>query len=205
MQHSPEALQQEIKALEERLQQARRALQALQGGISLGDDDLELIELSESDIVAEPDDDQLVERVKPPLRSIADPWSGVAVSGVEPSDGETAEISSVEDAWPAAAQSGRDPLMTGTLAELYVSQGFTDKAAGIYRDILATEPGNSTAATRLAELESQLLSAGSAEQTSGEQSSAVAAVPPQGVADTGSVLPVLEGWLENIRRLRECR
>lgn len=205
MQHSPETLQQEIKALEERLQQARRALQALQGGISLGDDDLELIELSESDIVAEPDDDQLVERVKPPLRSIADPWSGVAVSGVEPSDGETAEISSVEDAWPAAAQSGRDPLMTGTLAELYVSQGFTDKAADIYRDILVTEPANTAASKRLAELELLLLSAGSPVQPASEQSVAMGVVPPQGIADAGSVLPVLEGWLENIRRLRECR
>jgi len=205
MQHSPEALQLEIKALEERLQQARRALQALQGGISLGDDELELIELSESDIVAEPEEDQLVERVKPPLRQIADPWSGVAVSGAESSAGGPAEVTSVEDAWPTAVQGGRDPLMTGTLAELYVSQGFTDKAAGIYRDILATEPDNAAAAARLAELETELLAAGSTAQPTSGQSAVMASVPPQGAADAGSVLPVLEGWLENIRRLRECR
>lgn len=205
MQHSPEALQQEIKALEERLQQARRALQALQGGISLGDDELELIELSESDIVAEPEDDRLVERVKPPLRQVADPWSGVSVSGAESPAGESAEVTSVDAAWPTAAQGGRDPLVTGTLAELYVSQGFTDKAADIYRNILATEPGNAAAAARLAELEKELLAAGSTTQPTSGQSAALAAVPPQGAADAGSVLPVLEGWLENIRRLRECR
>lgn len=205
MQHSPEALQQEIQALEERLQQARRALQTLQGGISVDDDGLELIELSESDIVAEPEDDQLVERVKPPLRPIADPWAGVAANVSEPTATHVSELASVEDAWPTVAPAGRDPLMTGTLAELYVSQGFTDKAAGIYRDILATEPGNAAAAARLTELEAQMLAAGSAAQSTGEQSAAMVAVPQQGAADAGSVLPVLEGWLENIRRLRECR
>jgi hypothetical protein len=205
MQHSPEVLQQEIKALEERLQQARRALQALHGGIGQDDDELELIELSESDIVAEPEDDQLVERVQPPLRPIVDPWAGVAANVSEPTAAHVSEVASVEDAWPTAAPVNRDPLMTGTLAELYVSQGFTDKATDIYRDILATEPGNATAASRMAELESQLLAAGSEVLPAGEQSSAMAAVPQQGAADAGSVLPVLEGWLENIRRLRECR
>jgi len=205
MQHSPEALQQEIHALEERLQQARRALQTLQGGISLGDDELELIELSESDIVAEPEDDQLVERVKPPLRPIDDPWAGVSGNAFAAAGAGGDGVTSVEDAWPTSAPGIRDPLMTGTLAELYVSQGFTDKAAGIYRDILVTEPANTVAAKRLAELESLLLSAGSTAQPAGEQSVTLPAVPPQGTADAGSVLPVLEGWLENIRRLRECR
>jgi len=205
MQHSPEVLQQEIKALEERLHQARRALQALHGGSGQDDDELELIELSESDIVVESEADQLVERVKPPLRPIADPWAGVAANVAEPAAVHVSEVASVEDAWPTAAPGSRDPLMTGTLAELYVSQGFTDKAAGIYRDILATEPGNNTAAARLAELEAQLLAAGSEVLPAGDQPPALAAVPPQGVADAGSVLPVLEGWLENIRRLRECR
>jgi hypothetical protein len=204
MQHSPEALQQEIKTLEERLQQARRALQELQGGISL-DDGLELIELSEHDIVAEPEDDQLVERIATPLRPVADPWAGVAASVPETGAAVTPDVASVEQAWPEIAPVGRDPLMTGTLAELYVSQGFTDKAAAIYRDILTAEPANDAAAARLAELESQLLSAGSVMLSADELPDAVAAVPSQGVADAGSVLPVLEGWLENIRRLRECR
>lgn len=204
MQHSPEALQLEIKTLEERLQQARRALQELQGGISL-DDGLELIELSENDIVAEPEDDQLVERVTAPLRPVADPWAGVAANVPEPAVAVTPDVTSVEQAWPEIVATGRDPLMTGTLAELYVSQGFTDKAAAIYRDILAAEPDNDAAAARLDELESQLLSAGSVMMSADELPDAVAAVPAQGAADAGSVLPVLEGWLANIRRLRECR
>lgn len=207
MQQSTEALQQEIRALEERLQQARRALQALHPGGSVAalDDELELIELSESDIIAEPDTDQLVERAKAPARPVADPWAGVSVSQAEPSVDDRA-IPAVAEAsvWPEPAPVGRDPLKTGTLAELYVSQGFTDKALAIYRDILADEPGNTTAAARIAELESPQ-SAGAVVMSVDELPDAVAALPVQGTADDRTVLPVLEGWLNNIRRIRECR
>lgn len=201
MQQSSEALQQEIKYLEERLQQARRALQELQGGISL-DDGLELIELTENDIIAEPEPDQLVERTKTPLRPVEDPWAGVTAAAPAAA---VEEPGPVEAAWPKNAPSGRDPLRTGTLAELYVSQGFTDKAVEIYRDILAVEPDNAAAAVRLAELESAQLSNVSAVTTAAELQETKVAVPSHGAADTSTVLPVLEGWLENIRRLRECR
>lgn len=204
MQQSSEALQQEIKTLEDRLQQARRALQELQGGISL-DDGLELIELTERDIVVEAETDQLVERVKAPARPVADPWAGVAVSGFEPPAAVPLTVAAETSVWPETLPTGRDPLMTSTLAELYVSQGFADKALGIYRDILAAEPGNTTVAARLAELESQQQSVGSVVMAADELSEVVTAVPAQGTADDSSVLPVLEGWLENIRRLRECR
>jgi len=203
MQHSPEALQQEIKALEERLQQARRALQELQGG-SAQDDELELIELSESDIIDEPEDDQLVERFESPLQPVADPWAGIAVNVPESSVDVADEVTSVEEAWPEVAPAARDPLMTGTLAELYVSQGFTDKAVNIYRDILSAEPDNTTVAARLAELEAQVPENQSV-PPSNELTETLAIVPDQVVATTGSIVSVLEGWLENIRRLRECR
>lgn len=200
MQHSTEALQQEIKALEERLQQARRALQELQGGLTL-DDGLELIELSENDIVFEPEQDQLVERLAAPVIPVADPWAGVSVAEPDAVPGTVVPDNvSVETVWPESAPAGRDPLMTGTLAELYVSQGFTDKAVQIYRDILAVEPGNAGVAARLAELEAQQ-SAGLSDETP----ETVAALPAHGVADQSSTLSVLEGWLENIRRIRECR
>lgn len=50
--------------------------------------------------------------------------------------------------------SHHDPLSTGTLAELYVSQGFIHKALEIYRTILADNPGDLAVATRVIELES---------------------------------------------------
>lgn len=207
MQQSTEALQQEIRALEERLQQARRALQALRPGgiVAAFDEELELIELSESDIIAEPDSDQLVERAKAPSRSVADPWSGVSVGQSAPTAADIAIPEASEaSVWPEQAPAGRDPLKTGTLAELYVSQGFTDKALAIYRDILADELGNATVAARIAELESPQ-SAGAVVMSVDELPDAVAALPVQGTADDRTVLPVLEGWLKNIRRIRECR
>lgn len=207
MQQSTEALQQEIRVLEERLQQARRALQALRPGgiVAAFDDELELIELSESDIIAEPDTDQLVERAKAPSRPVADPWSGVSVGQSVPTAADIAIPEASEaSVWPEQAPAGRDPLKTGTLAELYVSQGFTDKALAIYRDILADEPGNATVAARIAELESPQ-SAGAVVMSVDELPDAVAALPVQGTADDRTVLPVLEGWLKNIRRIRECR
>lgn len=48
-----------------------------------------------------------------------------------------------------------DPLSTGTLAELYVKQGFVHKALEIYRAILSDNPGNIAVSTRIAELELQ--------------------------------------------------
>lgn len=203
MQHSTEALEREIKTLEERLQQARRDLQALRGGGVQDDGVLELIELTENDIIEEPDD-RLVERMVPPARMVADPWAGVAVSELLASNSGEAEE---PPALPAAASAGRDPLMTGTLAELYVSQGFIDKALGIYQDILAAEPGNDAVATRLAELELQQQSAGLPEAADKEGTAeAFAAVPVLSAAvDNTGILTVLEGWLDNIRRLRACR
>ncbi len=201
MQHSTEALEQEIRTLEERLQQARRTLQKLQGGIAQ-DDGLELIELTENDIIEEPED-RLVERTAAPVRAVSDPWAGVAASALPPPAGG-GDVTGTS-VWPEAAPAGRDPLMTGTLAELYVSQGFVDKALGIYREILEAEPGNVIAAARLAELELQQPAGltGTGDDGAFEASSTTVPTLPA-TADDGGVLAVLEGWLDNIRRLRAC-
>ena len=47
----------------------------------------------------------------------------------------------------------QDPFSTGTLAELYVSQGFIHKALDIYRAILSDNPDDATLAKRVAELD----------------------------------------------------
>jgi tetratricopeptide (TPR) repeat protein len=144
-----------------------------------------------------------------------------------------------------------DPLSTGTLAELYVSQGFIHKALEIYRAILADNPMDRVTAERVVELEA--LDAGPTEsdveidyafEEDAEEEPAfsipaeeflqetepaallesvavpalesqhafadvswhesdVSPVSPQGVAD--NALSTLDGWLENIRRIRLCR
>lgn len=144
-----------------------------------------------------------------------------------------------------------DPLSTGTLAELYVKQGFVHKALEIYRAILNDNPGNIAVSTRIAELElqdtivavpppsgedafefemeesptpvsesdtpawdniSEIMPEPLALSAATVQEEAFFAVPaesvspavrPQGAAD--NALSVLEGWLENIRRVKSCR
>lgn len=49
-----------------------------------------------------------------------------------------------------------DPLTTATLAELYVSQGFIEKALGIYRELITAHPSNSQYRLRYAELQEML-------------------------------------------------
>jgi hypothetical protein len=45
------------------------------------------------------------------------------------------------------------PVASPTLAELYVNQGFVEKAVEVYRELLQRDPGNEKAAQRLAELQ----------------------------------------------------
>jgi len=180
------------------------------------DDDLELIELTEADIVEdEPEsNDQLVERVKPVAQRIADPWSGITTE--TPVFEETrSKTPALEAVWAVPEQrlseetfqqAHQDPLVTPTLAELYVSQGFPEKAIEIYRAILATTPEDKEAVNRLAELEqlSRTAEAGQAVVAAADLSATPVLVPAEGAADQATVT-ILEGWLENIRGLRKCR
>lgn len=50
----------------------------------------------------------------------------------------------------------KDPLTTVTLAELYVSQGFPEKALAIYRELLEADPGNADLLSRLGAVEREL-------------------------------------------------
>ncbi|OGU18217.1 MAG: hypothetical protein A2076_11645 [Geobacteraceae bacterium GWC2_53_11] len=148
-----------------------------------------------------------------------------------------------------------DPLSTGTLAELYVTQGFIHKALEIYRTILADNPGDTVTAQRVAELEllerpeevppafeytfeeeaeveaepavaiapvfeaapafepEPVIVAEPAAEVAGsvpgfssefqiDSAPEPAQVSSQGVAD--NALSTLEGWLENIRRIKSC-
>ncbi len=58
----------------------------------------------------------------------------------------------------AAAEAGiapdRTPFSSSTLAELYLRQGLVQRAVEVYRQLLAEEPENERARTRLAELTS---------------------------------------------------
>lgn len=238
---------------------ARVELEALLRRCTEADDDLELIEFTEDDIIEEGDaelasveeasvpvfDDTLVERVKPVVPIVDDPWSALAPvapaatmlaveqpieqptvdsvwsmpeslapleeSGAEPvSSAPPADLQSV---WAqplegvTELQPADDPLATSTLAELYVTQGFPDKAIAIYRTLVERHPDNLEAVGRLAALEQQVagLAAEQVAVAEVEQRAAPVALPVRGEADKPASVVILEGWLENIRRLRTCR
>jgi len=119
-----------------------------------------------------------------------------------------------EEMHPSQAAGRPDPLSTGTLAELYVQQGFTGKALDIYRTLFAEDPSNSAVQTRIAELEARE-AASTALPAMPDETVAVSdavfqetAAFPQSIPSHGSaddVVATLESWLENIRRIKACR
>ena len=149
---------------------------------------------------------------------------------------------------PLVPETAYDPLLTATLAELYVKQGYINKALEIYRTILNDNPMDQAIEVRVAELEAALTeSVGKSDDTVEEEDdevpalrtpaedffqatapisvpepdtlplfeshqawadvsafeSSAPAVPLQGIADNARA--TLDGWLENIRRIKSCR
>ncbi len=101
---------------------------------------------------------------------------------------ETASALPVAD----AGEGGRkDPLTTVTLAELYVSQGFPERAATIYRELLALDPENGELKERLA-----ALTAGNTPEVS------LGPEEPQTAGRAEDIIQTLENWLGNIKRRR---
>ncbi len=153
------------------------------------------------------------EPVEPPtiasVWSLPEPSAAISPPAPEPAPSDDDLQSLWRQPLEAAAelQPVEDPMATSTLAELYVSQGFTDKAIEIYRTILERQPDNREAADRLARLEQQEEDTAAAEQAAAaamEQLAPSVALPVHGEADKSDAVVILEGWLENIRRLRTC-
>ena len=155
------------------------------------------------------DDEEIIEDLEiieePYFEERDQPVAGLSLAGIIPDvDG------------PAALQ--HDPLSTGTLAELYVTQGFIHKALEIYRAILVDNPADQVVAERVAELEK--LEAGSPEPDFGidytleeeavdePDSSMTAETILQNSGSDGVVnnaLSTLDRWLDSIRRIKLCR
>ena len=120
-------------------------------------------------------------------------------------------------------------ITTNTIAELYIKQGYPEKAIDIYKAILELDPVNATAAEKIQRLEAEMrgesehvtpplesVAAPAAEpvaqiQTPIEpQAQSLAQSPPQPIAAAtkaaGSAISDqiarLESWLANINRVR---
>ena len=145
--------------------------------------DADILELSDELI----EDDEFDENAVDPFAALPDrPSLGEDFSRAEPFLLETPPPI-YHDEPPLAEAS---PLMlSATIAELYVSQGFTARGVNVYKELLSAEPLNEDYRKRLKEL-TQPVEGPSLELMS--------------TASDG-ILEKLYGWLGNIGRMRECR
>ena len=88
------------------------------------------------------------------------------------------------------------PFYTNTLAALYESQGFYDKARLIYQELLRTDPNNQEIKNKLVRLSAQQESLEPTIPTAGQPEPAPAPLD----SDTQEIVTVLNRWLETIKR-----
>jgi hypothetical protein len=65
---------------------------------------------------------------------------------------DVSELSSEGEPEEIPGRDADEPVYTRTLAELYVRQGFTDRALAVFRHLLAADPGATDIEERIAEL-----------------------------------------------------
>ena len=139
---------------------------------------------------------------------------------IKPNEESTDFISNID------AETVEDDSMgirTATIAELYVAQGHADQAIDIYRELLVNTPGNQEFEARISELE-RLISEKDSRKTMpfadpwGGGDRPLVHIPAIDEVDTVSdldpesasfekndSLALLQDWLDNIRRIKECR
>jgi len=144
--------------------------------------DADILDLSDELIEDESFDDSTVQFAASPER----PSLGDAIHRAEPFLMETPPPLCPEE---PAAVAVSPPMASATIAELYVSQGFPDKGAAVYRELLSADPLNETYGKRLTEL------------TQPE----VQPLAERQVTQSGGLLDKLQEWLGTIGRVRECR
>ncbi|MGE4578626.1 MAG: tetratricopeptide repeat protein [Desulfuromonadales bacterium] len=115
-----------------------------------------------------------------------------------------------------AADRGVEPITTATIAEIYIRQGFLQRALKVYRDLLRADPQNTVVKQKLTDLQQRILeteggTAGKAVLTPPlKDASLTHAVPPEvenlisppsaEPSRRPDLLAVLNGWLESIHR-----
>lgn len=115
-----------------------------------------------------------------------------------------------------AADRGVEPITTATIAEIYIRQGFLQRALKVYRDLLRADPQNTVVKQKLTDLQQRILETegGTAEKAvlapSLKDASLTPAVPPEvenlisppsaEPSRRPDLLAVLNGWLESIHR-----
>jgi len=129
----------------------------------------------------------------------------VAAPEFEPPVATAVEEFQIEEPEMAQQAEGvpQPAVMTATIAELFISQGMIDKGVGVYRELLRESPDNEGYMARLQELTAP---PEAAVVESPAETAAFSGVPDNvSQPITRDAVGVLEGWLSNIGRMRECR
>ncbi len=101
---------------------------------------------------------------------------------------------------PLSASQSAAAFSTETLADLYAQQGFGEKAAQIYRQMLTQDPGNEAVRSKLRALEGKDVPTQAVPR--GERPPDEPAPSGPGDGKEKDILSVLEGWLDNVERMK---
>jgi soluble lytic murein transglycosylase-like protein len=82
-----------------------------------------------------------------------------------------------------------EPVLTETMAEVYIAQGHVDEALDIYRKLLAQQPGNAALAAKVAEIEAKSATAPAAAAAPGGTSVSVVLAEILGVEPRPAMAP----------------
>ncbi|MET0399713.1 MAG: tetratricopeptide repeat protein [Longimicrobiaceae bacterium] len=141
---------------------------------------------------------------EPVERQEAQPWSAPdAPGGWDPFSGGTVELDTSAfggGAEAAEPEAEGDEVVTETIAELYARQGFHDRAADVYRELIRRRGGDPALEARLREVES-LASGGSADEAPASWTPDAEA-PAAPATDTDD-LPLLEWSVDEPERAAE--
>ncbi len=192
-------------------QESREALEAIRRAEIQSETGEYLVEEPVPVDSAFPQEDELpdIVQIQPfdiPDESIEDP----AESGLLLDFGDQDEEPGENDAPDSPADAV--PMQTATLAELYVSQGFYDKALDVYRDMERVAPGDSDIKARIDSVCRLMQGTG---DTASQEPVAANEVCAAG-SDTASAAEVncrpemalveeLEKWLQSIERRKQCQ
>lgn len=88
-------------------------------------------------------------------------------------------------------------ITTHTIAELYIKQGYIEKALDIYRAILTLDPGNEAARKKM-----DALQPGGGAPEAEVRAGVAADVLHRPSGGIEAQISQLEGWLHNIRRVK---
>ena len=101
---------------------------------------------------------------------------------------------------------GKVEISTNTIAELYIKQGYLDKALDIYKAIVELEPSNEFAKAKVAELEGKIAGVeGEGAISESETPEAVSAIPVAEGNELEDQIARLEDWLNDIREVKGQR